>query len=200
MALAISTTLFIAVAAAILLFGYRRYVVAGRLYQSLARPVHVGRPLDNPANPDFFSVSRMAEAVGRKLPPSVDTASALQLKLISGGYRQQNAVAVFYGLKLISMAVVTLVMILFELNSNSAPLMKVFGIAVGIFAGFKLPDYFLSKRVNRRKKRLRKALPDALDMIVICAEAGLTIDRAFKKRLPANGADPTRIVRRIQPL
>jgi tight adherence protein C len=54
------------------------------------------------------------------------------------------------------------------------------GIAVGIFAGFKLPDYVLAKRISRRKKRLRKALPDALDLIVVCAEAGLTIDRCFR--------------------
>ena len=48
-----------------------------------------------------------------------------------------------------------------------------------MLAGFRLPDYFLARRIKQRQKLLRKGLPDALDLIVVCAEAGLTIDRSF---------------------
>jgi tight adherence protein C len=71
-------------------------------------------------------------------------------------------------------------MLLFELGSDSGLPFKLLGILVGIFAGYKLPDYVLAKRIARRKHKLRLALPDALDLIVVCAEAGLTIDRCFR--------------------
>jgi tight adherence protein C len=102
------------------------------------------------------------------------------LKLLAAGYREQNSVAVFYGLKLMIMAGATLIMLFVELNSTAAPMMRLFGVVLGVLVGFKLPDYILSKRIKTRKKKLRKALPDALDLIVVCAEAGLTIDRCFR--------------------
>ncbi len=52
-----------------------------------------------------------------------------------------------------------------------------FAAAVGI--GYKGPDIFVSNLVNKRTDAVRKGLPDALDLLVICAEAGLTVDAAF---------------------
>jgi tight adherence protein C len=180
MALAVSIVVFVVVASAIVLFGYRRYVLAGRIYENLEGPVDFNTPGESSPSRDFAAISRAAEFVAGKLPPSAETASALQLKLLAAGYRERNAVAVLFGLKLMVMAAATVVMLVFEINSPAAPWIRIVGIAVGIFAGFKLPDYFLAKRISRRKKRLRKALPDALDLIVVCAEAGLTIDRCFR--------------------
>jgi tight adherence protein C len=180
MALVVSIAVFIGVAAVIILFGYRRYVLAGRLYENLEVPADSGASPDSPANANSRVISRAAEFVAGKLPPSAETASTLQLKLLAAGYRERNAVAVLYGLKLMVMTGTTLFMLLFEFNSPAAPWIRIAGIAVGIFAGYKLPDYFLAKRITRRQKRLRKALPDALDLIVVCAEAGLTIDRSFR--------------------
>jgi tight adherence protein C len=179
MALIISLVVFVAVCAAISLFGYHRYVLPGRLYQSLDHVSDDGESLSHAANPNFFTVSRAAEVVARKLPPSTGVASALQLKLLSAGYREQNAGTVFFGLKLLVTAAVTLGMLLFELNSSTSLPLKAMGLAIAVLAGFRLPDYFLARRIKQRQKLLRKGLPDALDLIVVCAEAGLTIDRSF---------------------
>jgi tight adherence protein C len=54
--------------------------------------------------------------------------------------------------------------------------MTVAGILVG---SYKAPDIWLKNRVNKRSAAIRKGLPDALDLLVICAEAGLTVDAAF---------------------
>jgi len=180
MAALISIAVFLVVASAIGLFGYRRYVLAGRVYENLETPAVYEDPEAPAEAGDYNNITRAAEFVASKVPPSAETASALQLKLLAAGYRQPNAVAVLYGLKLMLMGGTTLMMLLFEINSPSAVLLRIFGIAIGVLAGFKLPDYVLAKRINRRKKQLRKALPDALDLIVVCAEAGLTIDRCFK--------------------
>jgi tight adherence protein C len=56
--------------------------------------------------------------------------------------------------------------------------MTVAGVLVG---SYKAPDLWLKNRVNKRSNKIRKGLPDALDLMVICAEAGLTVDAAFNR-------------------
>ena len=48
-----------------------------------------------------------------------------------------------------------------------------------IIGGYKAPDIWLKNKVSKRSNAIRKGLPDALDLLVICAEAGLTVDAAF---------------------
>lgn len=54
-----------------------------------------------------------------------------------------------------------------------------FAAAIGI--GYKGPEIFLRNKITKRTDAIRKGLPDALDLLVICAEAGLTIDAAFER-------------------
>jgi tight adherence protein C len=52
----------------------------------------------------------------------------------------------------------------------------------GVFVGsYKAPDLWLKNKVTKRSKAIQKGLPDALDLMVICAEAGLTVDAAFNR-------------------
>ena len=60
--------------------------------------------------------------------------------------------------------------------------MKRFGaFALFVGAGYKGPDIFVQNMINKRTSEVRKGLPDALDLLVICAEAGLTVDAAFDR-------------------
>jgi tight adherence protein C len=54
-------------------------------------------------------------------------------------------------------------------------------IGGGTFAGFFLPHLMLSSRITRRQKEIRKAMPDALDLLTVCVEAGLGFDAAMAK-------------------
>jgi tight adherence protein C len=54
-----------------------------------------------------------------------------------------------------------------------------FAAAIGL--GYKGPDIFLQNKITKRTDLIRKGLPDALDLLVICAEAGLTVDAAFER-------------------
>ncbi len=57
---------------------------------------------------------------------------------------------------------------------------KKYGLVAGILIlAYKAPDLYLKNRIDKRVKAIRKGLPDALDLLVICAEAGLTVDAAF---------------------
>ncbi|MBA3729825.1 MAG: type II secretion system F family protein, partial [Sphingomonas sp.] len=60
--------------------------------------------------------------------------------------------------------------------------MKKYGVVAGSLVGsYKAPDLWLSNKVKKRSHAVRKGLPDALDLLVICAEAGLTVDAAFNR-------------------
>ena len=50
-----------------------------------------------------------------------------------------------------------------------------------VILGYKAPDIFLTNQAKKRTDAIRKGLPDALDLLVICAEAGLTVDAAFNR-------------------
>jgi tight adherence protein C len=52
-------------------------------------------------------------------------------------------------------------------------------VASALVGSYKAPDLWLSNKVKKRSDAVRKGLPDALDLLVICAEAGLTVDAAF---------------------
>jgi len=57
---------------------------------------------------------------------------------------------------------------------------KKYGLVAGtLLLAYKAPDIYLKNRVTKRTHAVRKGLPDALDLLVICAEAGLTVDAAF---------------------
>ena len=53
-----------------------------------------------------------------------------------------------------------------------------FAYASTLGLGFLLPDFWLGRQIKKRQKKIRLALPDALDFLVICIEAGLSMDQA----------------------
>jgi tight adherence protein C len=54
-------------------------------------------------------------------------------------------------------------------------------VATALIGSYKAPDIWLKNKINKRSAAIRKGLPDALDLLVICAEAGLTVDAAFSR-------------------
>jgi len=116
--------------------------------------------------------------VGKLLPsPTTEKISRTQLLMIRAGYRSPEALLAMRGVKLIvpiGALVVAYSSGLFRINPFLVPI-----VALGF--GYLLPDMWLTWRVRSRQRRLRKALPDALDLLVICVEAGLGLDQALMK-------------------
>lgn len=96
----------------------------------------------------------------------------LAYKLTLAGFRKPEHVEIFTAVKLL-LPVVGIVMGTFFASN------MVTAVLVGAVAGFFLPDLVLSYLVTRRQANIRIALPDALDLLVICMEAGLGIDQAM---------------------
>jgi tight adherence protein C len=104
-------------------------------------------------------------------------------KLIVAGYRKSNAPIIFYGLK-IMIAVVLPVAFFSALLFFGIPLIKVnmliMLLLLALF-GFYLPDMWVMVIASRRKEKITDGFPDALDMMVVCVEAGMGLDQAIKR-------------------
>jgi len=116
--------------------------------------------------------------VGKLLPvPTTDKATRTQLLMIRAGYRSSEASLAMRGVKLL-FPVAALAGVYF----SGLYRINVFFIPVVAFAlGYLLPDMWLTWRVGSRQRKLRRGLPDALDLLVICVEAGLGLDQALLK-------------------
>jgi tight adherence protein C len=116
----------------------------------------------------------MVENMERVLPKSQAEVSVTQQRLIRAGYRNDSAVKLFYGAKVL----VPLTFCLLALASGLAHSNAFFIYALALGVGFLVPDFWLGRRIKLRQKRIRLGLPDVLDLMVICVEAGLSVDQA----------------------
>ncbi|HEV1999421.1 MAG TPA: type II secretion system F family protein [Xanthobacteraceae bacterium] len=104
--------------------------------------------------------------------------------LIKAGYRGQApqfAYLFFRMVMPITLFVLSLVY-MFVIIKFDQPLMIKVALAIGAaWLGLKVPDLFLKNMIKRRQMSIRRAFPDALDLLLICVESGMSIDAAFRK-------------------
>lgn len=109
----------------------------------------------------------------------------IQQKLAHAGYRNKELAIVVLFARMVAPAVLGLLAVVLIYWANMFPewgSMKRFMAFAGlVIVGYKGPELFLSNVASKRTKAIQKGLPDALDLLVICAEAGLTVDAAFNR-------------------
>jgi tight adherence protein C len=113
------------------------------------------------------------------------TYSNQRKRLLQAGIRNPKAGQILWGVKIWSpLILVTLLcgtrVYLPQLKLLNAPLTVSLFIGAGI-AGFYLPELWLAVKAGIRREKITKSLPDALDLLVVCVEAGLGLDSAFNK-------------------
>jgi tight adherence protein C len=108
-----------------------------------------------------------------------------QTKLMQAGIRSKDAAVAVIFFRMVMPVIVGGVVILFVYGLDWFPewsaLKKYMVVAGSLIGSYKAPDIFLKNKVDKRTSAIRKGLPDALDLLVICAEAGLTVDMAFQR-------------------
>lgn len=105
-------------------------------------------------------------------------------KLAWAGYRNKEVAVYLIGLRLVLPVVLGIIGFVLLYVMEIKPdwqIKRVMAMGALIFAGYKGPEIFLSNKTKKRTDLIRKGLPDALDLLVICAEAGLTVDAAFNR-------------------
>ena len=108
------------------------------------------------------------------LPKSQAEISVALQRLTRAGFRNEGAVRVFYGYKVF----IPLLLCAIALVSGLAKLSPFFVYASCLGLGFLGPDFWLGRKIKNRQKRIDRGLPDVLDLLVICIEAGLSLDQA----------------------
>lgn len=108
----------------------------------------------------------------------------LRRKLAMAGWRQQSAAVTFVFLRFaIALGAVLLVFLFFlaDQKFNLSFLAQVASAAVAGFIGFHLPSVLVKNAIQKRQDEMTLAFPDALDLLVICVQAGLSIEAAFSR-------------------
>ncbi len=108
-----------------------------------------------------------------------------QQKLAQAGIRRKDmAVAVIFGRLVLPIVIgggMAVAVYGFGFLAEWTPFKKFAIVAGSLLLSYKAPDLFVQNKITKRSDAIRKGLPDALDLLVICAEAGLTVDAAFTR-------------------
>ena len=121
------------------------------------------------------------EQIGTQISTRVIDESASRRFLVQAGYRNSNAVAYYWGLRLtlgVGLALFGFVI------AGVMGLRPALALGTALYlggTGFILPVLIVRSRRKRRQKELQLALPDALDLLVVCVEAGLGLNQALQR-------------------
>jgi tight adherence protein C len=173
----LATVLLVLVAGVIIAFGYYYYVKPGRLLDQLVASSSVSQ-MEARRPERGFMLARLLEPIGGLLPLSAQDTAIQQRELIAAGIRNENAIRVVYGAKL-TLAAVLLVIALVLRTHLDNPLLRVLFPVAGCGIGYLLPGFVIGRMITRRNQGIRLALPDVLDLLVICTEAGCGLDQAI---------------------
>jgi tight adherence protein C len=181
MAIIVCVSLFLALMIAISLYGYRRYLRPARLYERLGRPVTAPSAVVNITDePEQKMTVKLIEGLGNLIPVSQQDAAGTKERLIMAGYRKESAVAVFFGIRIMVCILAIVFTFLVREKVTVNPVLRIVLVVFGAGAGFMLPSLRLDSFIAKRQKKLRLALPDLLDLLVVAVEAGLGLDQAIQ--------------------
>jgi tight adherence protein C len=126
--------------------------------------------------PFYERAADALKRIGDVTPKSPSEMGKLQQRLVNAGYRRQEAVGIFFGIRVglaLACFAVVATPVLFRPNLPMA-----LG-AAGV--GYVAPNFVLGRMAKRRQHRIRLSLPDALDLLVVSVEAGLGLDQAIQR-------------------
>ncbi len=105
-------------------------------------------------------------------------------RLAQAGWRTKDAITLYLFSKVCMPIVfgIVAVLLLYGMQVGNLPLMQRAMVALGaVFFGSYLPDIWINNQAQKRRKVIQKAMPDGLDLMVICAEAGLSLDATLER-------------------
>ena len=174
MPLALSIFVFLAIVVTVFAFGAAA-VVPSSVLGSRLREIGWQRPKAQARPVIRERIQQALDPLSRALPASPSEVSKTRLWLIQAGYRNAQHVSIYRGMRVL-FAVLAFLSVFIFTGFNSPMLL------LGMTAfGFFIPRFLLKKKLQERQRRLRLGLPDALDLTVICVEAGLSLDQAMMR-------------------
>jgi tight adherence protein C len=152
---------------------FYRYTPQRRLSQVVSR-AEDSSILHSIVPPATSRLERLVKPFQKIVPRNPADVSTVQKRLARAGYREESYINIFYSSKVLVPGALCVLATVTQVYTYS-PLF-VYALAAGL--GFLAPDFWLNNRIAARKTALRLGLPEALDLLVICVEAGLSVDKA----------------------
>lgn len=170
---------------ALIIVGVAALVIAGLAVSSMLRHRAVlRRAAGEAAAPVAVAAPLLAESVESALPPSlvrlmprgVDTPD-IRTKLLQAGVESPTAPQTYFLLRILSL--VTFPAVSWLIAPQDSPIIFYIALGIGLFAGFVVPLAMLDRMVRLRQETITRSVPDALDLLVVCVEAGISLDAAI---------------------
>ncbi|MFO6430383.1 type II secretion system F family protein [Erythrobacter sp. W302b] len=131
------------------------------------------------------TTDKMKDSLGRLNVLQESQIQAIQQKMAHAGYRNKEWAVLIIVARAVLPLVIGLVMGLLiywvDFWPDWGPMKRLAVFGGSVLLSYKGPEIFLKNKATKRTKEIQKGLPDALDLLVICAEAGLTVDAAFNR-------------------
>jgi tight adherence protein C len=138
-------------------------------------------PADGAQSPLLRLVALIGEVITRRGMLSASTLEELEQRLHAAGFRGRNVLALFIGAKLLLMTGLPSLAWLVLNGTGWLPSLRMVAVASAGGVGLFMPDYVVRLLHRRHLKGVERGLPDALDMLVICSEAGLGLEPAIER-------------------
>lgn len=174
MALTLAILIFVTIALAVFAFGAAAYAPSS-IIGSRLRSLSWNRPQAQEKPAIRERIEQALDPLSKALPLSADDSNRTRAWMIQAGYREQRHITIYQGIRVLFAAVGFFSVVVVS-GVKSPPLL------LGVTAlGFFIPRFFLKRKINDRQMRIRLGMPDALDLTVICVEAGLSLDQAMMR-------------------
>jgi len=164
--------IFVLLGSGLLLLFYREAMI--KRISEVINPQSKQRSLMETIQQTGSSLGGMVEHFEQVLPKSEAEVSVAKQRLVRAGIRDEQGIKFLYGAKVL--LPIVLLAIAFATGLIAKNMFMSCAVAIG--GGFLIPDFYLGHLISKRQKAIHRGLPDVLDMLVICIEAGLSLDQA----------------------
>ena len=120
----------------------------------------------------------LVNKLGALVPSAPKDSTVMLRRLMRAGFRGPNALKMLYGSKAILAVAFPVLALVMTAKSDADPSHKMMLVMGAFAAGFFGPNEYVRHAAKRRQKQIRKGLPNALDLMVVCVESGLGMDQA----------------------
>jgi len=168
-------SMFVLIAAGGLILFYREAMI--QRISEVINPRPKSKGILSSIQESGFSLGGVVEHFESVLPKSQAEQSVMKQRFIRAGYREDSAAKTFYGFKVL----VPLLLCSIGWVTGLVKMNPFFVLAIGLGLGFLIPDFWLGHLIKKRQAKIRRGLPDVLDLLIICIEAGLSLDQATSR-------------------
>jgi tight adherence protein C len=131
-----------------------------------------------PRHPSL-AMHELIKKLGNLVPQSPKDVTVMQRRLIRAGMRQEGALKILYGTKVVFGVALPLVTATLVAGSSTDGSNKFVAILLATAIGFFGPNEYVRRMAQRRQKQISRGLANALDLMVVCVESGLGLDQAI---------------------